>query len=249
MSRDDSRLSERAASLLRTPLTDDSVARRARVRLALHRPRRRLMLKPAAAMSLFVGGLALASVSVGRAPIVRAWRAWTAPRVESTRALAPPLSPVVAPAPKSEPLPAPSLEPSPPKRTATRSAHAHIERASTEAAALPEVKVDAPIAAPEVTTAPPPVASPLPDEARLVYLALRALRTDADPQRAIALADEYQREFPRAAFVEDAMAVGIEARAALHDPDAAAFSKRYLQRYPRGRYRELAKRTLHLFAH
>jgi hypothetical protein len=74
--------------------------------------------------------------------------------------------------------------------------------------------------------------------------AVRALRKQGDPARAQALLDQYLRQNPRGALAEDALALSIEAAAARKDPRAADHARRYLARYPNGRFRGLAERVL-----
>jgi outer membrane protein assembly factor BamD (BamD/ComL family) len=74
--------------------------------------------------------------------------------------------------------------------------------------------------------------------------AVRALRKQGDPVRAQALLDQYLRQNPRGALSEDALALSIEAAAARKDPRAAEHARRYLARYPNGRFRALAERVL-----
>jgi hypothetical protein len=74
--------------------------------------------------------------------------------------------------------------------------------------------------------------------------AVRALRKQGDPARAQALLDRYLRSNPRGALAEDALALAIEAAAARKDPRAADYARRYLARYPHGRFRSVAERAL-----
>lgn len=74
--------------------------------------------------------------------------------------------------------------------------------------------------------------------------AVRALRKQGDPARAQALLDHYLRSNPRGALAEDALALSIEAAAARRDPRAADYARRYLARYPQGRFRAVAERAL-----
>ncbi len=74
--------------------------------------------------------------------------------------------------------------------------------------------------------------------------AVRALRKQGDPARAQALLDQYLRSNPRGALSEDALALSIEAAAARKDPRAADYARRYLARYPQGRFRPMAERVL-----
>ncbi len=58
------------------------------------------------------------------------------------------------------------------------------------------------------------------------------------------LLDQYLRTNPRGALAEDALALSIEAAAARKDPRAADYARRYLARYPNGRFRKVAERAL-----
>lgn len=74
--------------------------------------------------------------------------------------------------------------------------------------------------------------------------AVRALRKQGDAAKAQALLDQYLRSNPRGALAEDALALSIEAAAARKDPRAADYARRYLARYPSGRFRAVAERAL-----
>jgi hypothetical protein len=74
--------------------------------------------------------------------------------------------------------------------------------------------------------------------------AVRALRKQGDFARAQALLDHYLKNNPRGALAEDALALSIEAAAARKDPRAADYARRYLARYPNGRFRAVAERAL-----
>jgi hypothetical protein len=74
--------------------------------------------------------------------------------------------------------------------------------------------------------------------------AVRALRKQGDAARAQALLDQYLKSNPRGALAEDALALSIEAAAARKDPRAAEYARRYLARYPSGRFRAMAERVL-----
>ena len=74
--------------------------------------------------------------------------------------------------------------------------------------------------------------------------AVRALRKQGDAARAQALLDQYLKSNPRGALAEDALALSIEAAAARKDPRAADYARRYLARYPSGRFRAMAERVL-----
>ncbi|HYP99509.1 MAG TPA: hypothetical protein VER96_12635 [Polyangiaceae bacterium] len=81
------------------------------------------------------------------------------------------------------------------------------------------------------------------DATRMVE-AIQALRTDRNPARAQALLNDYLKENPRGTLSGDALALSIEAASAQHDPRAADYARRYLAAYPKGKYRDLAKRAL-----
>ena len=82
------------------------------------------------------------------------------------------------------------------------------------------------------------------EDATHVVQAIQALRTERDPARAQALLNDYLKANPRGALSGDALALSIEAASAQHDPRAAEYARRYLAAYPKGKYRELAKRAL-----
>jgi hypothetical protein len=82
------------------------------------------------------------------------------------------------------------------------------------------------------------------EDPTLVAEAVRALRKQGDAGRAQSLLDQYLRKNPRGALVEDALALSIEAAAARKDPRAADYARRYVARYPNGRFRALADRAL-----
>jgi hypothetical protein len=86
-------------------------------------------------------------------------------------------------------------------------------------------------------------ASPHDDPSHLVQ-AIRALRTDHDPQRASRLLAEYLRIYPRGALAEEAIALSIEAAAARNSPSAVSFAQLYLSKYPSGRFRRAAEQAL-----
>lgn len=82
------------------------------------------------------------------------------------------------------------------------------------------------------------------EDATRVVEAIQALRTDRNPARAQALLNDYLKANPRGTLSGDALALSIEAASAQHDPRAAEYARRYLAAYPKGKYRELAKRAL-----
>jgi hypothetical protein len=70
--------------------------------------------------------------------------------------------------------------------------------------------------------------------------ALRVLRTDHNPVRALQLLAKYLKAYPRGMLSEEALALSIEAATDLHSPSATTFAQRYLKEYPNGRFREAA---------
>jgi hypothetical protein len=113
-------------------------------------------------------------------------------------------------------------------------------KASPPAAALPGQTL--PVEKPsEPARAVKPLAGEDPTQ---VAEAVRALRKQGDPARAQQLLDRYLKSNPRGALAEDALALSIEAAAARKDPRAADYARRYLARYPNGRFRAVAERAL-----
>jgi len=121
---------------------------------------------------------------------------------------------------------------------------AHQPRPTTRPAAPPELQPAPPTAAvesPSVKRIEKPRAG---EDPSLVAEAVRALRKQGDASRAQALLDQYLRANPRGALAEDALALSIEAAAARKDPRAADYARRYLARYPNGRFHVVAERAL-----
>jgi hypothetical protein len=78
-----------------------------------------------------------------------------------------------------------------------------------------------------------------------VLEAIRALRSSGDAARASALLSAYLRAYPGSVLSEDALALSIEAAVARHDPRSAAeLERRYLARFPNGRYKSFASQTV-----
>lgn len=127
------------------------------------------------------------------------------------------------------------------------------------AAIIVPPRVPSSAALPSTDVAPPPELEPQPsatasvrrmqdklagEDPSQVAEALRALRKQGDPARAQVLLDQYLRANPRGALAEDALALSIEAAAARKDPRSAELARRYLARYPSGRFHALAERAL-----
>ena len=98
-----------------------------------------------------------------------------------------------------------------------------------------------------VTRAPPGRPQPAAEDAALVLGALRALRNGHDGRAALRQLDDYRARFPAGDLVEAALALSIEARAALGDAAVVALAEQYLQQFPHGRFRALAERAQRSF--
>lgn len=75
-----------------------------------------------------------------------------------------------------------------------------------------------------------------------IHEAAKALRGHSDPERALRLLESSEKV--AGPLAEEALALRIEAASAAGDPRAKSLAQSYLSRYPGGRYRELARRTL-----
>src|SRR5207248_6814513 len=107
----------------------------------------------------------------------------------------------------------------------------------------------APIAAPEPAPPARHRSAPLPaNEAALVYGAASALRRQHDPARACALIDSYLARYPSGELLEEALGLAIEAAASRGDARAADYARRYLARFPDGRFGAAAERAQRRFA-
>jgi hypothetical protein len=127
-----------------------------------------------------------------------------------------------------------------------------VQRAPAVVSEIPPAEPQQPPAEPQQPPAEPPAPvvkraaeKPLAGEdPTQVAEAVRALRKQGDAARAQALLDQYLRGNPRGALAEDALALSIEAAASRKDPRAADYARRYLARYPNGRFRAVAERAL-----
>jgi hypothetical protein len=83
------------------------------------------------------------------------------------------------------------------------------------------------------------------DESALMMDAVRALRHDADPVRAEALADTAMQRYPHGAQAEEAMALAMEAASSRGDAvGARRAAQRYLESFHAGRFADRAQRIL-----
>ena len=75
--------------------------------------------------------------------------------------------------------------------------------------------------------------------------AVRALRRDRDPVRALALAESALDRYPHGAQVEEAMALGMEAANAAGDGATAhRLAERYLATFRSGRFTDRAQQIV-----
>jgi hypothetical protein len=75
--------------------------------------------------------------------------------------------------------------------------------------------------------------------------AVRALRRDRDPARALALAEFAMDRYPHGAQVEEAMALGMEAAKAAGDGAAARrLAERYLATFRMGHFADRAQQII-----
>ena len=139
---------------------------------------------------------------------------------------------------KSEPI-APVASVSPPVDT-QRDAKRKIAHVAAAPAQLPSEPTPV-VEAPSAKRVDKPRAGEDPSQ---VAEAVRALRKQGDAARAQALLDQYLKANPRGALAEDALALSIEAAAARKDPRAADYARRYLAKYPNGRFKTVAERVL-----
>jgi hypothetical protein len=166
----------------------------------------------------------------------------------------------------------PALEPAPsvsPAVSLATTAHAQVTKtipaAEAEAAADEAAPIPPPTAQRKVRPAPAarlrhastavpapgkigteavPVPSPASAEELGLYLdGVRALRADREFGRAAELLGRYRVRYPNGAFIEEALALSIEA-AASADRSTRALADEYLSRFPRGRFLSYAKKMV-----
>lgn len=135
--------------------------------------------------------------------------------------------------------------------------HAHAAAASPAVANDAPAASEAPVDSTPTDAVDPPAGAVRPaakgsaharsdsnEDATHVVEAIQALRTEKDPSRAQGLLSDYLKTHPNGVLSEDAMALSIEAASAQHDPRAADYARRYLAKFPQGKYRDLANRAL-----
>lgn len=191
-------------------------------------------LRPVMAGFAVVGmaSLAYAGATVGRR-LVAEWRAARAADAPAEaagdkvgRRGGPARSEASAPVPSAAPVPLP-----PPLPTAAVDTNPAAPAPGTGAAA----------GRPRIHALPDPavaVNTALDAESESVKGAVRALRRDADYERARLYLRYYMARFPEGVFHEEALALSVEAAEKAGDlAEAGTLASRYLARYPEGRYR------------
>ncbi len=87
-------------------------------------------------------------------------------------------------------------------------------------------------------------------ESALMLDAVRALRRDRDPARALSLAETALDRYPHGAQVEEAMALGMEAASAAGDgATARKLAERYLASFRAGRFTDRAQQIVSASSH
>ncbi|HMI87239.1 MAG TPA: hypothetical protein VK550_24275 [Polyangiaceae bacterium] len=124
--------------------------------------------------------------------------------------------------------PALPVPPAPPRPAPVEPRSQHVESAPAPAKVVPSK--------PRTVDAVEPSAA-------LMVEAMRARKT-GNFARVRELSSEYRGKYPGGALNEEALALSIEAAAALGDADAPRLAAQYLQNYPQGRFRGQAQRAL-----
>jgi hypothetical protein len=148
----------------------------------------------------------------------------------------------------------PAASPAPSVKVAAAVAHPGASHVTANSAPADSSEAVDPVPA-EAVDPPPTAARPAPrsvahartdssEDATHMVEAIQALRTDRDPSRAQGLLSDYLKTHPHGVLSEDALALSIEAASAQHDPRAADYARRYLAKFPHGKYRALANRAV-----
>ena len=229
---------ERAVEMLRSARrAEPSAAVQARVRSRLDTENRGRVRRSPLAWALLC--LLLASVTATASTIVvRA--------IQSVRAARRTTIPPVAPIPTTKPLSRKAQE----GTTATPGAPANlliVPSAPAPPALTPPAQTET--IRSEHRSVLPPARDPLPKavdarEYSLVYDAAKALHKNGDVSRARTLLDEYLQSFPDGQLAEEAYALAMEAAEKSEDHEASSLARRYLARFPSGRYGAQARRVI-----
>ncbi len=100
-----------------------------------------------------------------------------------------------------------------------------------------------PVATPTARPPTPHVTAAVVSDVARVHAAAKALRHDGDPERALQLLERPGTRIT-GPLAEEALALRIEASTMRRDGRNAKLATAYLQQYPHGRYRELARKAL-----
>ena len=232
-----------ASSLLKhaRPLEPSAVRKRrvwsALERAPMKRPRTRVSGPAIAALVLFGATAASATMphlwrrfQTTREPEV----AMEAPAAAEARRATRRRTPPVAQVPPAVPVEVQVAEPAAPEPIVQPSDPAPIARVS-----------NGPSVAKKTAPAKARTAEPIdpPASAALIVEAMRERRA-GNLARARELSAEYRLKYPGGALQEEALALSIEAAAALGDDEAPRLAATYLQRFPRGRFRAQAERVV-----
>jgi hypothetical protein len=114
-------------------------------------------------------------------------------------------------------------------------------------AAIPKVPPRGTVLRPSSDDATPDSTEP-PGDAALLVQGFKSLRHDHDPTRAGELAELYLQRHPDGVLAEEALGLAFEAAVAREDPRAATLAARYLERFPGGRFTDAAHRAQQRFA-
>jgi hypothetical protein len=163
-----------------------------------------------------IAGLVLCGATAASGAISHFWTRWQ------------PAPEVVAAAPPAIPDPPRRGEPSP-RAPATQP--------------IESLQAQPPPIVPRSAPSKPRAADQVEPSAAVMVEAMRARRA-GNFARARDLSSEYRVKYPTGALHEEALALSIEAAAALGEPDASRLAAAYLQRYPQGRFRGQAQRAL-----
>jgi hypothetical protein len=189
-----------------------------------------------------------------RSSILRPARARTVAKAEVPPASEPSLAErTEAPASREEappPPPSPEVltpraEPATPPETAAP-APTTPKPETSAAPPAPKPKPETPAAPPAPKPKPETIVPPAvpPEEARLVLRAMKSLRRDRNPRAAAKQLDQYLAKFPRGVLLEEALGLAIEAAVLRGDDRASDLARRYLTRFPSGRFRSAAESAL-----
>lgn len=196
------------------------------VRQRVTRPQLSFIRRHAVVVAMLVGLVGIASAASGYRWMYRD------PLRTAQPAPSPAVSPRKSPAPQ---LPAPSTEPNPAAVVASTVPKVASSRAQRPQRAL------ANRAAMPMDPSLPSASMPDGEESALMLQAVRTLRKQEQAAQAAHLLDDYLKRFAKGLFVEEAMALQIEAAMARGDTKAAAkWARSYLQRYPSGKFAEKA---------